>query len=161
MYLNLKPILRLVPVLLAAGALLLAASGNAQAHAHLRAADPPEAIQGNGALQEVRLVFSEPVVARFSSFRAFRLTLPESGVRNLTQLNTLASELSVETRDSIHQEVELHVDLPAQTAEVALHSVEPLPAGAYAVVWRVLSVDGHATSGFHTFVHLGDLAASH
>lgn len=131
------------------------------AHAHLRAAEPPEAILDNGPLQDIRLVFSEPVVGSFSRFRAFRLNLPDVGIRNLTQLNTLAAELGIDTQGSAHHEVVLENDQPSQAAEVTLRSNEPLPAGAYAVVWRVLSVDGHATTGFHTFVHLGGNAPGH
>ncbi|WP_018649406.1 MULTISPECIES: copper resistance CopC family protein [Thioalkalivibrio] len=139
---------------------LLGAPGAADAHANLRAAIPPEAIVGNGAIQEVRLVFSEPVVSRFSTFRLFRLNLPEEGLRNLAQLNTLASELNANPDDTVHDEVSVESDLSSQAAEVSLSTRAPLPAGAYAVIWKVLSSDGHTTTGFHTFVNVGDAKAS-
>ncbi|AGA34400.1 copper resistance protein CopC [Thioalkalivibrio nitratireducens DSM 14787] len=156
-----KPRLARLAFAVLAAAVFVAAPGTADAHAHLRAAEPPEAIVDAAGLREIRLVFSEPVVGRFSTFRAFRLSLPENGIRNLTQLNTLASELEVDTEESVHHEVELESDLSSQSAEVTLHSDEPLPAGAYAVVWRVLSVDGHTTTGFHAFVHAGGTASGH
>ena len=158
MYGKTRAIPYLVSALLAA-AVLSAIPQIADAHAHLRVAEPPEAILDNAPLQEVRLVFSEPVMGSFSRFRVFRLNLPDTGVRNLTQLNTLASELGVDTKDSFHHEVELLNGQPSQSAEITLRSSKPLPAGAYAIVWRVLSVDGHTTTGFHTFVHVGGTAS--
>lgn len=158
MYAKNPRLARLAPAMLAA-AVFIAAPVAADAHANLRAAAPPEAIIGNSALQEIHLVFSEPVVGSFSTFRVFRLSLPEEGLRNLTQLNTLASELDVDAADTIHHELALESDLSSQSAEVTLHSHEPLPAGAYAVIWRVLSSDGHTTNGFHAFIHVGDAEA--
>jgi methionine-rich copper-binding protein CopC len=115
-----RPVVSLV--IAAAG---VAAASSALAHAFLESASPRPGAKVTAPPSEVRIVFSEPVEAAFSSisvsgppgFAGAALAKPVT-----TQGRTLAARM------------------PGS-----------LPAGRYVVRWRVISIDSHTTQGSFAF----------
>src|SRR5258708_3123913 len=94
---------------------ILTISGGAQAHAFLDTASPSVGSTLRAAPAQVQLTFTEPLEAAFSTLRVKN----EQG-KQVDNKDTAVGPAKV-----------LHTSLP------------PLPPGAYQVIWRVLSVDGH------------------
>jgi methionine-rich copper-binding protein CopC len=112
------------------GVLLIVVAGSARlgAHAFLERADPAVGSTVQTSPSEVRIRFTENIEPAFSSIQVFD-----------------ASGKEVDKRDmglGRSDHALLHVSLPR------------LGAGIYKVVWRVVSVDTHVTSGSFTF-HVG------
>ena len=106
---------------------LITVAGRArlEAHAFLKDAIPGVGSRVQTSPNEVRIRFTENVEPAFSSIQVF---------------NAFGKE--VDKRD-------VHLD---RTDHVLLHvSLPSLEAGIYKVVWRVVSVDTHVTSGNFTF----------
>lgn len=97
------------------------ASPAALAHAYLDRASPEAASTVRGSPEEVRLWFSHALEPAFSTVQV----LDKSGKQ-------------VDRKDG-------RVD--AAEAKLLKVTLERLPPGAYRVVWRVLSADGHVTQG--------------
>ena len=95
------------------------------AHAFLDHADPAVGCQIHNSPVEVRIWFTEKVEPALSRIQVFNVAASEVDKRNV------------------------HIDAsnPA-LLEVAL---PPLQPGKYRVVWRVVSVDTHVTTGDFTF----------
>jgi methionine-rich copper-binding protein CopC len=113
--------------LISAAALALAATalcGPASAHAFLQAASPKVGAHLASAPPEVRLSFSEPVEAGFSSVTVSGP--PGFGGAESARAGGDPRSLVVVLK-------------------------RPLPAGRYDVRWRVLSADSHRTSGAFQF----------
>ena len=105
--------------------ILVVGSGRLEAHAFLKDADPGVGSTIQTSPGEVRIRFTENIEPAVSSIRVFD-----------------ASGKEVDKRD-------LHLD---RSDHALLHvSLPPLGAGAYKVVWRVVSVDTHVTNGNFTF----------
>ena len=105
--------------------ILVAASTRLKAHAFLKDADPGVGSTMQRSPSEVRIRFTENIEPTVSSIQVFDASGKEVDKRDL-QLDHSDHAL-------------LHVSLP------------PLGAGAYKVVWRVVSVDAHVTNGSFTF----------
>jgi methionine-rich copper-binding protein CopC len=104
---------------------LLAESPCLEAHAFLKDAIPSVGSTVQTSPNEVRIRFTENIEPAFSSMQVFN-----------------ASGKEVDKRD-------VHLD---RTDHALLHvSLPSLEAGIYKVVWRVVSVDTHVTSGNFTF----------
>jgi methionine-rich copper-binding protein CopC len=95
------------------------------AHAFLDHAEPAVGSQIHNSPAEVRIWFTEKVEPALSRIQVFNVAASEVDKRNV------------------------HID-PSNPAilEVALPSLQP---GKYRVVWRVVSVDTHVTTGDFTF----------
>jgi copper resistance protein C len=105
--------------------ILVAASARLEAHAFLKNADPGVGSTIRTSPGEVRIRFTENIEPAVSSIQVFD-----------------ASGKEVDKRD-------LHLD---RSDRALLHvSLPQLGVGAYKVVWRVVSVDTHVTSGNFTF----------
>ena len=105
--------------------ILLAESARLEAHAFLKDAEPGVGSAVQTSPSEVRIRFTENIEPAFSSIQVFD-----------------ASGKEVDKRD-------LHLD---RSEHALLHvSLPRLGAGTYKVVWRVVSVDTHVTSGSFTF----------
>jgi copper resistance protein C len=111
--------------LIAAALAALALAGAASAHAFLDRALPAVGSTVHGPPAEVKLWFTQPLEPAFSTVRV----LDESGAQ------VDAKDKRVDRDDATL----LRVSLPK------------LAPGTYRVVWRVLSVDTHATEGDYTF----------
>ena len=100
-------------------------SGVAQAHPALQSTDP-----GQGATvsppKEIRLIFSEELIARFSG-----LTIKDEGGH------------PVETASP-------SVD-PNQKRQLVVPIAKPLPPGTYNVDWHAVSADTHRVNGHFSF----------
>jgi methionine-rich copper-binding protein CopC len=118
-----------VLVALAMGAAVLASAEAAMAHAFLTRASPPVGGTVRAMPPEVTLRFTEGVEPAFSSVA---VTGP-GGER-------IDGELRVDPVES----AVLHIPLKPPVSGGAV-------AGAYKVVWRIVSVDTHITSGDFTF----------
>jgi copper resistance protein C len=112
-------------VLIAAALAAIAAAGAAFAHAFLNHTLPAVGSTVHGPPAEVKLWFTQRLEPAFSTVRV----LDQSG----RQVD--AKDKRVDRDDATL----LRVSLP------------PLAPGTYRVVWRVLSVDTHATEGDYTF----------
>lgn len=116
--------MRALAVALAAGLAALTPQP-APAHALLDHAVPAVGATIAQAPQEIRLAFSEPVEALFCS--------------------VVVSTASGSPVASAPAQAD-----PADRRQLIL-PLPPLPAGSYAVHWRVVSVDTHRTEGHFTF----------
>src|SRR5215467_8249005 len=115
-----------IPVLRAAALLaVLACPAAALAHAFLDRAVPAVGGKVHGQPAEVRLRFSQPLEAAFSTVRVL-----DAGGRQIDR-----KDKGLDPKDT----AVLRVSLP------------PLAPGVYRVVWRVLSSDTHVSEGDYTF----------
>lgn len=139
-------------------ALLLLASGSALGHADLIASEPAAGAVLEVGPGEVTLTYSERLESLFSVFKVYELDPAEVDLNAddaALRLNALAALLVnevLELRDDGDEQVGFElVSEGATIDELALRFKEPLPAGHYVVMWRVLSVDTHVTQGFFMF----------
>lgn len=143
--------------------------GAAHAHAYLNASTPVEN-SVVAELQEVQLVYSEPVEIRFSLFKVYPLELGEAAPADLSAVSddelrrvsglagALVSEV-LELRGDEEARADSGVTTTERTSqELALGLKETLEPGAYVVMWRVLSIDTHTTQGFFVFFYQPDAA---
>ena len=105
--------------------ILVAASARLKAHAFLQGAEPAVGSTVQTSPSEVRIRFTENIEPAFSSIQVFDPSGKEVDKH----------DVSLDHSDHAR----LHVSLPR------------LGAGIYKVVWRVVSVDTHVTSGSFTF----------
>ncbi|MDR7521638.1 MAG: copper resistance protein CopC [Armatimonadota bacterium] len=138
---------------LVGAALALLGAGAAAAHAYLRAAEPAEDSTVAVAPSEVRLVFSEPIEVRFSTFKVYRVPADPGWDRR--RLNAAAGALVSEVlrrRGDEADRADAGLATAARTTTTVTLRLRPhLAPGAYAVMWRVLSIDTHVTQGFYVF----------
>ncbi len=99
--------------------------GLAFAHSGLQRAEPPVESTVSRAPEEVKLFFSEELEPAYSSAR----------VENADGVQVDRQDSRVDRADPLQLSV----------------SLNPLEAGTYTVIWRVLSVDSHVTEGRFTF----------
>ena len=111
-------------VLAILGASLLAPS--AHAHPTLKSANPPADGAAINQPSEIKLIFSEGVISKFSS-----VELKDQGGKKIA-----TGKVATNPRDP----KELVVTLQA-----------PLKAGTYTVKWNVVSVDTHRVYGTYSF----------
>jgi len=105
--------------------ILVAASARLKAHAFLQGAEPAVGSTVQTSPSEVRIRFTENIEPAFSSVQVF---------------------------DPSGKEVDKHDVGLDRSDHALLHvSLPRLGAGIYKVVWRVVSVDTHVTSGSFTF----------
>ena len=105
--------------------IVLANSARLEAHAFLKDAVPSVGSTVQTSPNEVRIRFTENIEPAFSSIQVFN-----------------ASGKEVDKRD---------VRLDSNDHALLRVSLASLQAGIYKVVWRVVSVDTHVTSGNFTF----------
>ena len=106
------------------GGLVLFMFAVAHAHAMLISSDPPAGGTVTRALTRVRLVFSEPLEASLSEIGVV-------DVQGRTRKLVVASD--------------------PRNVRALVAPVEALPDGAYRVVWRTVSADGHTVDGSFIF----------
>jgi len=105
--------------------IVVAGSARLEAHAFLQRAEPAVGSTVQTSPSEVRIRFTENIEPAFSSIQVFD---PSGKEVNKHDVGLDRSDNAL-----------LHVSLPR------------LGAGIYKVVWRVVSVDTHVTSGSFTF----------
>ena len=94
------------------------------AHADLRSASPAASTTVSPAPKEVALSFTEKLEPKFSS---------------------------IEVRDAKGNAMQSGTAVPGASPTELRVALKPLPPGTYKVIWRILSVDTHRTSGSFTF----------
>jgi copper resistance protein C len=105
--------------------IVVAGSARLEAHAFLQCAEPAVGSTVQTSPSEVRIRFTENIEPAFSSIQVF---------------------------DPSGKEVDKHDVGLDRSDHALLHvSLPRLGAGIYKVVWRVVSVDTHVTSGSFTF----------
>lgn len=144
-------------------ALLLALSLTlVSAHAELAEVTPAQDAVVT-APETVTLVFTEATVTGFSLFKVYPLPavkdLPE-GADPVLARNAVAGELVSEVlqkRDDAEERADTGLlTTEAESAEVVMALKDDLVAGDYVIMWRVLSVDTHTTSGYSIFTVTAD-----
>lgn len=115
------PLLRL----LAAAVMLLALPHLAEAHAHLKRAQPAANATATPAPSEVALTFTEAIEPKLSAIEV-----------------RAADGAKVDKGDT---------HAAGADAKKVVVGLAPLAPGAYTVTWKVVSVDGHKTQGSYTF----------
>jgi copper resistance protein C len=116
---------RLAPVVLTLAALVAGSPVAADAHALLRKASPAVGSTLKTAPVELSIVFSEAVEPAFSS-----IVVRDGGG---TEMQTGVAHAA------------------AGNVKLLAVGLKPLPAGTFAVVWHVTSVDTHKTEGKYSF----------
>lgn len=111
---------------LLAPAALLGAGSQAQAHAHMTAANPAANATVPAGVKSVTLQFNEPVMARFSGF-------------DVTAANGSKVALAPVAVD------------PKGRKALTANLKAPLTAGTYKVTWHVVSADTHRMQGAYSF----------
>jgi copper resistance protein C len=164
------------PTLVLVALLLLSLAGGALAHAFLDGSDPDaRASISSDALERVTLSFTEPIETRFSDLRVYRLELDEAvrptDLANVTErefmrVNAIAAAFATRARAEGLEEGRLDRGLlttarTTATVEIALRDAgvpaaddgerSALEPGVYVVVWEVLSIDTHWTTGHLVF----------
>ncbi len=128
----------------------LALTGSALAHAELTAAVPAENSTVT-APRAVDLTFGEGVELRFSTFKVYPLNTSGSA-----QVLNRAADALMARVIGVKGDVAARADLgtkPPVGAATRVHlTLKPkLAPGTYVVMWKVLSVDTHASSGRYLF----------
>lgn len=143
--------------------LALLSWGALLAHAELGSIDPVRDAVLSAAPETVTLTFTEPAVTAFSLFKVYPLPagpeLPD-GADPLLERNGRAAALVSEVLQKRGDEAERAdsglLVVAAESAEVQLALKSDLAPGDYVIMWRVLSVDTHSTSGFSIFTITAD-----
>jgi methionine-rich copper-binding protein CopC len=113
------------------GLLVLAAPGEAQAHARLVKSSPGSGKELTQPPEKIELWFNELLDGNFDSIAVF----PAADVGSKTRESLVPEDAKVDEKDRTHLTAAL----------------KPLPPGEYAVEWRVLSLDGHTATGRFKF----------
>lgn len=127
------------------------------AHAYLASSSPADGEVAEGGFEAIDLEFTEGIEVGFSTFKLVRIVqeLDMTAQDYSARLNAIAGPLVPEVlgRDGMAEE-EIAVTITPSSGSataLSLRLTEPLPAGAYLLAWRVLSVDTHVLQDFMTF----------
>ncbi|MCL6525401.1 MAG: copper resistance protein CopC [Thermaceae bacterium] len=135
----------------------LALTGAALAHAYLDRSSPAGWERVQSLPKEVRLVFTEPVELRLSTFKVYPLNVPKEALNDRTQLGALGGQLYAQVlgvKGDEAKRADTGVKTPGQSSDqVVIGLKDGLKPGAYVVMWRVLSVDTHITQDFFIFTY--------
>lgn len=134
--------------------LLLGASSLAGAHAYLDSSFPAENATVASELNEVILRFTEPVEVPFSTFKVYPLASDEEDPVRLRAAASALVQQVLNLRNDAAQRADEGVTTQARiSAEINIALKKELPPGRYVVMWRVLSIDTHTTTGFFVFTY--------
>lgn len=140
-------------VLLALAVLL----GLALAHAEYKSSTPSANATVRMAPKSVVINFTMAVEVRLSTFKVYPLEAPEAAWGSPTWLRRLAEPLvrqALSLRNDKARRVDVGVTTSARTSKTVNLSLKPgLAPGAYVVMWKNLSVDGHLETDFFVFTY--------
>ncbi len=154
----------------AAAALLCLTLATAHGHAYLAHVEPGDDGVLAAAPDMLALHFTMAVEPRFSRFEVHRLdvdadALPDDPAapteRERQRLNALAARLAAQVLERDRDEDHLDrvddgtVTLSEGNTVVTIDLNDDLPSGVYVLVWEVLAVDAHWTSG-HRLLLIAD-----
>lgn len=135
----------------------LVATDDSYAHAYLQSSLPQPDSNVEDSPEEIVITFSEPVEIVFSTFKVYEVPKRE----NLLQTKAAASQLMAEVLGKRNdQNDQARADAGVSPSRgisdtITFQLKDELQAGAYVVMWRVLSIDTHQTEGFLVFT-VGD-----
>lgn len=134
-------------------AALLMLPGIAFAHAHLTDATPSQGAVVATWPETVTMRFSEGVELGFSTFKVYPLgvTGDEQTLREAAR-ELLSDALRARDDEDVRADVGL-AESPSPSETVTIRLKETAEPGAYAVIWRALSVDTHVVEGFYVFTY--------
>ncbi|GEM85987.1 copper resistance CopC family protein [Meiothermus granaticius] len=125
---------------------------SALAHAGLQSSTPAANSVLQSAPTQVVLNMEESVEMRLSTFKVYPLEATPQDLQSFRRLNALAEPL-------FERVLRLKNDQPQRadsglktTSRTGKQVVVGLKAGAYVVMWQVLSTDSHRTSDYYVFV---------
>jgi copper resistance protein C len=127
---------------------LLLASGVAFAHSYLIRSNPRLGQLVRVMPKTVTLEFSEPLEINFSSFKVYALPASSDPQKAAAELS--AKVLPLKNDAATRADLGL-VSNASPAAQLELKLKEKLPSGWYVVMYRVLSIDGHITTGQFAF----------
>jgi hypothetical protein len=137
--------------------LALTLSSFVLAHANLRSSIPAEDTRVRTLPKQIVLNMIEPVEVRVSTFKVYPLSVPADKLSNFKYLNAQARPLFnrvLRLRGDEAQRADSGVLTTTRTSRQVVVGLKPgLKEGAYAVMWQVLSVDGHRTAGWIVYVY--------
>lgn len=126
----------------------------ASAHAFMNAATPGADSLVGTAPKEIRLTYSEPVEIRFSTFKVYKIpAAPGSEARTLHAAADGLVAANLLKRGDEAARSDAGVENTTRASADIVVRLKDLEPGAYVVMWRVLSVDTHITSGSFIFVY--------
>jgi copper resistance protein C len=126
----------------------------ASAHAFLNASVPSPDSTVTTPLKEIKLSYSEPVEIRFSIFKVYKLNSGPGA--DMGALHTAAAALMAADllkRGDEADRSDAGVANTTTTSTEIVVRLKELEPGAYAVLWRALSVDTHTTQGDFVFIY--------
>ena len=143
-------------VILSASLVALFAGGNVLAHATLVASEPAANTAVDAPLDTAELRFSEGLELAFSTFKVYRIDAEvdlsaDDAARRLNALAALLITAHNGQQPDGDGLVAAQFATPGDKALVEITFDEPLGAGHYVVMWRVLSVDTHVVDGHVVF----------
>lgn len=97
--------------------------------------------------EAVTLRFSEPVNLRYSIFKVYPLPAGQTGTRAAADLTRRVITL----RGAEPNRADLYRPRSGQSESVTVPLKSGLAAGNYAVMWRLMSADGHPVTGQSVF----------
>lgn len=127
--------------------------GSAAAHTRVTGVTPG-AFQALTAPKEVVLTFNEPVNLNLSRVKVYPLTVPAAQATDKRALNRAAAELArtvLTVRGDEEKRADTAPKLSGEATLVVLPLKAGLPKGAYAILWQVMSADGHPVTGQSIF----------
>ncbi|MDX2008521.1 MAG: copper resistance protein CopC [Meiothermus sp.] len=142
------------PIVLSLAALI---GGLALAHAGMVSSSPAQDAVLRAMPSQVTLNMQEPVELRLSTFKVYPLAATAADLSSFRRLNSLADGLVRRVLRARNDQTE-RADSGLQTTgrsakQVVIGLKSGLKAGAYVVMWQVLSTDSHRTTGFYVFVY--------
>lgn len=130
---------------------LLWLSGAAQAHTQITSVQPG-AFAALASPATVELTLNEAVDLHFATLKVYPLP---AGITDKLGLNRAAAALLKSALKS-KNDADLRVNLAApdsgQSSRIVVKLQPHLKAGPYALLWRILSDDGHIVTGYSVFV---------
>lgn len=131
--------------------------GLALAHAGMVSSSPAENAVLRATPSRVTLNMREPVELRLSTFKVYPLAATAADLSSFRRLNGLADGLVgrvLRARDDQARRADSGLKTTGRSAKQVAIGLKPgLKAGAYVVMWQVLSIDSHRTTGFYVFVY--------
>lgn len=97
--------------------------------------------------EAVTLRFSEPVNLRYSIFKVYPLPAGQTGTRAAADL----TRRMITLRGDEANRADLYRARAGQSSGVTVPLKSNLAAGQYAVMWRLMSADGHPVTGQSVF----------
>lgn len=122
-------------------------------HAHIESSEPEADAVVHTPPDKVVLKFTEPVELGLSVFKVYPLPPADSADQLKGEAANLVGKVLLLRGDEAERADRGVVGDFRQSADVEILLRESLQPGSYVVMWRVVSVDTHATQGHFVFTY--------